>query len=107
MKRRHETTTAAATAEPQQRRRSFSLGKLYVTGMARETLTYDDILLALGRHSRCDWGDCCPEDWEQNDLSLDDERRLFSVYHAADGTKFWVITEADRSSTTVLFPSDY
>ena len=37
----------------------------------------------------------------------DKHLRLFSVYHATDGTKFWVITEADRSSTTVLLPEEY
>jgi hypothetical protein len=40
-------------------------------------------------------------------LSLTQSLRLFSVYHAANGTKFWIITEADRSATTILLPEDY
>jgi hypothetical protein len=46
-------------------------------------------------------------DWRTNEEALAVGLRLFSVYHAADGTKFWVITEADRSATTVLLPSEY
>ena len=43
----------------------------------------------------------------ENDFALDKYLRIFSVYHSADGTKFWVITEADRSVTTVLLPEEY
>ena len=53
------------------------------------------------------WGDLDPEDRQANDLSLKDGSRLLSAYHSKDGTKFWIITEADRSVTTVLLPGDY
>jgi hypothetical protein len=47
------------------------------------------------------------EDRQENELSLKEGFRLLSVYHTAAGVKFWIITEADRSTTTVLLPEDY
>jgi hypothetical protein len=64
-------------------------------------------MTALARHAGCDWGDCGAADWAENDFSVDKYLRLFSVYHDRNGTKFWIITEADRSATTVLLPEDY
>ena len=69
--------------------------------------TLDDITTALARHNRGDWGDVGKEDHAENGLSLQQGFRLFSVYHGANGTKFYIITENDRSLTTVLLPSDY
>jgi len=85
----------------------FPLGRLVATTNAHDALTHDDITAALGRHASGDWGNVGEEDWEENELSLREGFRLFSVYHAADGTRFWIITEADRSATTVLLPEDY
>lgn len=85
----------------------FSLGQLVATPGALGVLTHDDILAALSRHVRGDWGDCCPADAAENDFALGKYLRIFSVYHSAGGTKFWVITEADRSVTTVLLPEEY
>ena len=87
--------------------KTFPLGQIVATPNALETLTREDIAKALDRHSACDWGDCGCEDWQENEFSLKEGFRLFSVYHAANGRKFWVITEADRSATTVLMPEDY
>ena len=85
----------------------FHLGKTVSTPGALEALTWDDILNAFNRHANGDWGDVCREDWEENEFSLREGFRLLSVYHAAGDAKFWVITEADRSVTTVLLPSEY
>lgn len=52
-------------------------------------------------------GDCCPADAAANDAALCDGDRILSVYHTHDRVKFWIITEADRSATTVLLPDDY
>jgi hypothetical protein len=76
-------------------------------GRPREALTHEEMTTALKRHNRGDWGDVCWADWQANDDALTDNSRLFSVYHAKDGTKFWIITEADRSSTRILLPSEY
>jgi hypothetical protein len=85
----------------------FSLGRLVMTPGAREALTKVDITAPLYSHVRGDWGDVCREDWEENDLSLREGYRLLSVYQTADGTKYWVITEVDRSATTLLLPHEY
>jgi hypothetical protein len=61
----------------------------------------------LARHLRKDWGDLSVEDWHENELSLRAGFRLLSVYHTRLGEKLWIITEADRSTSTVLLPSEY
>lgn len=85
----------------------FELGRLSVTPNAQEALTNDEIVTALSRHERGDWGDVGVEDSQENEYSLLSGFRIFSVYHTVDGKTFWVITEADRSATTVLLPEDY
>lgn len=72
----------------------------------------EHVLKALRRHAAGDWGDLCDEDKKANDAALDPEHpgRVLSAYDgdADKGTeKVWVITEYDRSVTTVLFPSEY
>lgn len=88
-------------------KRTFELGRIVATPNALESLNADDMWSALGRHVRCDWGDCCKEDAEENEFSLHKYLRLFSVYHDRNGVKFWIITEADRLATTILLPEDY
>jgi hypothetical protein len=70
-------------------------------------LTQEDILIGIQRHQAGDWGDVCAEDRLANDCALVQGTRVLSVYHSAARVKFWIITEADRSSTTVLLPEDY
>ena len=85
----------------------FRLGRIVATPNALASITQDDILTAIGRHQAGDWGDVCAEDRKANDEALVQRTRVLSVYHAANGTTFWLITEADRSVTTVLLPEDY
>ena len=85
----------------------FRLGKIAVSQNALAHLTQDDILLGIQRHQAGDWGDVSEHDRQENELSLKEGFRLWSVYHATNSTKFWLITEADRSATTVLLPEDY
>ena len=85
----------------------FPLGRTVITRNALARLTNEDVQWALGRHVSGDWGDVCPEDHEENELSLREGFRLLSVYPSTAGEKLWVITEADRSVTTVLMPEDY
>ena len=94
-------------AGPGVRKRTFSLGRVVGTPNALARLTSDDVLNALNRHSAGDWGDVCPEDRQANERALVEGTRLLSVYHGISGVKFWIITEADRSATTVLLPEDY
>ncbi|MGA9451865.1 MAG: hypothetical protein WBW41_11060 [Verrucomicrobiia bacterium] len=67
----------------------------------------EEILAALSRHVRGDWGTLGPEDWKTNEDALKHGGRLFSQYHSKAGVTFWIITEWDRSATTVLLPEDY
>ena len=94
----------SVTAEPSHK---FWLGQFYITEQARSQIGYEDALIALGRHHNGDWGDVCAQDREANESALADGGRLFSVYHAKNGVKFWIITEANRNTTTVLMPEDY
>ena len=72
-----------------------------------DAVPFLEIQIALDRHRRHDWGDVCEEDRKRNDQALKTGERLLSVYKSGVGTKFWIITERDRSVTTVLLPSDY
>jgi hypothetical protein len=85
----------------------FPLGNICITNGAVRSLAVSDVVHSLRRHSSCDWGDVCVEDWEENNLALNKGFRLFSIYKASDGTKFYIVTEADRSSTTILLPEEY
>ncbi|HYE17365.1 MAG TPA: hypothetical protein VEA69_02915 [Tepidisphaeraceae bacterium] len=85
----------------------FSLGQVVATPAALEVLADSDVRTALARHASGDWGELDPADTAENETSLTHGFRLLSAYTSAAGTKFWVITEADRSATTVLLPSDY
>ena len=85
----------------------FSLGRIVLAESVSQTLLLHDIATALLRHARGDWGDVCAEDREANESALWDGLRLFSVYHDRKGVKFWIVTEADRNSTTVLLPDHY
>ena len=87
----------------------FALGRLVATPGALQllTLVQQTPLEFLARHSRGDWGECCPEDASENDFSVKAGFRIFSVYQTRTGEKLWVITEADRSVTTLLLPNEY
>lgn len=85
----------------------FPIGILVATPEALAKLTQSDIAAAVGRHTHGDWGDLDEHDKEANSRALMNRERLLSVYHSLDGIKFYVITEADRSLTTVLLPEDY
>ena len=85
----------------------FRLGHIVATPNALSTLTQEEILTAIQRHQAGDWGDVSEADRQGNEVALKDDFRLWSVYRSETGTKFWVITEADRSRTTILLPEDY
>ena len=70
------------------------------------TLNEADVCKGLDRHSSGDWGALCQEDKEANEIAVREGHRLLSLHHS-DGTKFYVITEWDRSATTVLLPEEY
>lgn len=83
------------------------LGRVVITRGALDTLNGEDVLLSLARHQQGDWGDVWEEDWNQNDYAVGQLLRILSSYRDRNGCKFWVITEADRSSTCILLPEEY
>ena len=85
----------------------FDLGQLVITPAALEAVPADDICNAINRHICGDFGDLDAADRRENELALRAGLRLLSVYHATNGIKFLLITEADRRLTTILLPSDY
>ncbi len=84
----------------------FPMGEVVVTPGARMKLPRRQVLAALLRHASGDWGELSEEDREVNNDGVDKCGRLRSAYSARDGTRFWIITEPDRSVTTVLLPEE-
>lgn len=87
----------------------FPAGQIVVTAGVLRLLdeTKRSPLEFLSRHLRGDWGDLCQEDKLENELSLKQGLRLLSSYPITDSEKLWIITEADRSVTTLLLPEEY
>jgi hypothetical protein len=85
----------------------FALGKVVITAHAKDVLHPEDVTVCLARHASGDWGDLDEYDLRENELPLAQGARLFSVYHDRCRTKFYIITEHDRSVTTILLPDDY
>jgi hypothetical protein len=87
----------------------ITLGRVVATPGALASLRHNGVvpMALLLRHICGDWGDICSEDWQQNELAVASGLRVLSVYTMPDHTKIWVITEWDRSVTTVLSPDDY
>ncbi len=105
--------------------KKFELGKVFITPGAVEELKKLGVnaIRLLGRHQGGDWSEMDIEDQKENEYSVDKNLRIFSSYTIKgyrltesgrpcstweiDGVRFWVITEADRSATTILLPSEY
>jgi len=87
--------------------RDFPLGQIVVTANAANIISENCIDSAIARHESGDWGEVGAQDWKANDNAVKHGERILSSYTCAGGEKFWIITEADRSYTTVLLPEDY
>ena len=87
----------------------FPLGRTVATPTALEALEESGQSPAffLDQHIQGDWGDVCEEVQLLNDQALLDGSRLLSSYRTLKGERLWVITEADRSATTILLPEEY
>ncbi len=87
----------------------FPLGRVVATvgALARLVDAGQNPREFIRRHVCGDWGELDSHDLEATDEALEHGLRIFSAYRASDGTKIWVITEADRSATTVLLPEEY
>jgi len=102
MRRNHNTNLRPTVTR-------FALGQTFITPGAEEALQIagQTAIEFLRRHMSCDWGELSEDDIQENELSLEEGFRLLSNYRTAKGQQLWIITEADRSSTTVLTPTEY
>ena len=89
--------------------RLFESGQTVATPGALEALAKANEHLGdfLSRHLRGDWGDLCEEDKQTNQEALEQGLRILSAYRTSTGSRLWIITEADRSVTTILLPEEY
>ena len=91
---------------------SIALGQLVMTRGVNDQVAENEafaefVTASLSRHRRGDWGCLTEEDRKENELSLKEGFRLLSAYVTEGLPKIWIITEADRSVTTILFPDEY
>jgi hypothetical protein len=100
---------SASPLRPAPFRARLTLGRLLATPAALEALRAANLSVSdlLARHLNGDWGDLREEDRRQNDLALETGLRILSSYALPGNAKVWVITEWDRSATTILSPDDY
>ncbi|WP_426115981.1 hypothetical protein [Massilia sp. PWRC2] len=87
----------------------FALGQVVATPGALHAMTELDFspLALIHRHATGDWGDLGADDQQQNLVAIRSGLRVFSSYKIGASVKIWIITEADRSSTTLLLPDEY
>lgn len=86
---------------------SFPLGAFCMTPKVQANLNPVEMFMSLRRHASRDWGTVSGGDWKANDRALKNDGRIISAYTASDGSKVLIITEADRSATTILYSSEY
>ena len=103
-----ELNTADTSAAIRRPSPLFRLGRLFVTPGALAALAEAEQSPEefLRRHQSGDWGDLCAEDRQENQFSLAHHFRLLSAYRTQAGEKLWLLTEADRSATTILLPRE-
>ncbi len=98
--------------------KTFALGRVVATRRVWELIESDEyfsrfVSLCMSRYVTNDWGELHPDDWKLNDESVDGEGRILASYPLPETIevefedKLWIITEWDRSVTTILFPGDY
>ena len=85
----------------------FPIGRLVITQGANRELTQDDVIQGLVCHMGGDWGELDEFDWSQNEFAVENGGRVLSRYSSRSGVVFWIITEHDRSATTILLPIEY
>ncbi len=83
------------------------IGTLRITAAAWEEVEMEALFESFIRHLNGNWGDLDEHDWKANDDAIEYGGRVLSSYLDRNDTRFWIITEADRSATTILLPSEY
>jgi hypothetical protein len=104
-----ESRGTCGVREHQPSKPLFPLGRIVATRAAVSHLEHHGIAadLYLKRHVTGDWGIVPAADARANRLAVEHPARILSSYRTAGGLTLWIITEADRSATTLLFPEEY
>lgn len=88
----------------------FQIGKTYMTAginaATEDKVFKQEVMMCLQRYSQGDWGGLSEADKQSNDEAIQTGDRILAAYETTKG-RIWIITEADRSATTVLFPEEY
>ncbi len=92
--------------------KGFETGHILVTQGIADKMKEDEFFCkflynSLYSYMRCEWGDTCEEDAKSNDYAVKNDERILAVYIYNDKLRIWIITEYDRSATTILFPEEY
>jgi hypothetical protein len=87
----------------------FKIGQLVITpgALAAFTESGENPWAFMVRHMAADWGEVDQEDWKLNDEAVKEGTRILSAYTLKSKVRIWIITEADRSATTILLPEEY
>lgn len=90
----------------------LKLGKVFVTRGVHTIIESDPMLrvtmeICLELYQRYNWGDTCKKDKKLNDIAVKEGYRVLASYHLDKNIKIWIITEYDRSYTTILLPEEY
>lgn len=85
----------------------FEVGQVVITQGAASEVCSDEVFRGLVRHMSEDWGELGEFDWKQNDAAVEYGGRIFSRYISDEDITFWIITECDRTVTTILLPAEY
>ena len=101
-----DSGTCLERAKIVDRNRLFALGQIVTTPGALSEVTPDVLRRCLARHAEGEWGNLGNEDLAANDAAVEHGGRILSAYQI-DRIKLWIITESDRSVTTMLLPSEY
>ena len=82
------------------------LGKLVITPKAKDAIPRAEALAALLRHQTGDFGDLSENDWDVNVEALENGWEIISAYNSKNGVRFWIYTEPDRSTTTIMLAGE-
>lgn len=84
----------------------FALGQVVITPAAQSQLNHYDVVMGLHRHNSGDFGDVSENDKAANTEAMETADMILSAYTDRNSVAFWIITEGDRSATTILLPSE-
>ncbi len=83
------------------------LGRIIISRRVEKSVDQAEVIAALTRHAKGDWGELVEQDWPRNEAALTADGIVLSVYGAQVGRLFWILTDVNDEKTSVLFPEEY